>query len=132
MTGVLLAACSQPPQGAAGSKLRVYAADLSGAAKTCEVPQVTPAAGKTTEVPIKVGNDGGWCGIRVHQDSLKPFDVGLLSARPAHGDVLIHQVGDDTRIDYTPDRGFTGSDSFAVKLIPGDDTIHAVVTVTAP
>jgi hypothetical protein len=41
-------------------------------------------------------------------------------------------VGDETRIDYTPDRRFAGSDAFTVKLIPGDATIKVAVTVTAP
>ncbi len=46
--------------------------------------------------------------------------------------MLIHEVGDDTRIDYTPDRRFTGSDSFTVKLIPGEERLKVAVTVTAP
>ena len=62
----------------------------------------------------------------------KPFEAGLLTVRPRHGTVLIHEVGDDTRIDYTPDRGFAGSDTFAVKLIPGNAAIQIAVTVTGP
>jgi hypothetical protein len=81
---------------------------------------------------MKTVNDGGWCGIPVHQDGPKPFGAGLLETRPAHGDVLIHEVGDDTRIDYTPDRGFAGHDAFAVKLIPGDAIIRVTVTVAPP
>ena len=50
---------------------------------------------------------------------------------PTHGSVLIHEVGDNTRIDYTPDRGFTGTDSFAVQLIPGDAKVNVAVMVTA-
>ena len=79
---------------------------------------------------MKVGNDGGWCGLRAQQAGDKPFEAGLLTVRPEHGDVLIHEVGDDTRIDYTPDRGFSGSDAFAVKVIPGDATINVAVAVT--
>jgi hypothetical protein len=133
MIGLLLAGCSPNPNaGPGGSRLRTYAADVTGGAKVCEAPNLSPAAGQTTEAAIKVANDGGWCGLVLHQDGPKPYDAGLLTARAAHGNVTIHRVGDDTRIDYTPDRGFTGSDSFAVKLIPGDGTIHAAVTVTAP
>jgi hypothetical protein len=43
--------------------------------------------------------------------------------------VLIHQVGDTTRIDYTPEPNFTGSDTFAVTLIPGDAVIRTAVKV---
>jgi hypothetical protein len=129
LTGLLLASCSGKPRDA-GSTLRVYAADLAGAAKVCDVPKVNPLAGGGSEVPMKMANDGGWCGIRVHQDGPKPFEVGLLIARPNHGSVLIHEVGDETRIDYTPDRGFAGRDAFSVKLIPGDAVVQVGVTVT--
>jgi hypothetical protein len=73
-------------------------------------------------------NDGGWCAITVTRGG-KPFDSSLVTARPAHGTVLVHKVGDTTRIDYTPDRGYAGSDSFSVKLIPGDSSIRVTVTV---
>jgi hypothetical protein len=133
VTGTLLQACGHnAATGPAGSTLRVYAADLTGGAKTCTVPKIVPVNDKTTEAPMKLANDGGWCGLPVHQDGPKPFASGLLTARPAHGNVLVHEVGDDTRIDYTPDHGFTGADSFSVKLIPGDATIHVAVTVEAP
>jgi hypothetical protein len=133
VTGVLLAGCSNNgDSGAGGSKLRVYAADLAGAAKVCEVPKVNPVAGGESEISMKLVNDGGWCGIRVRQDGPKPFDAGLLTTRPNHGTVLIHEVGDETRIDYTPDRRFAGSDTFAVKLIPGSAAIRVTVTVTLP
>jgi hypothetical protein len=129
-TGLGLAGCSQPEAGPARSTLRVYAADLAGAAKVCDVPKVNVVAGGGTEAPMKVVNDGGWCAILLHQDGPKPFEAGLLTTRPNHGDVLIHEVGDETRIDYTPDRGFAGSDAFAVKLIPGNGIIQVPVTVT--
>jgi hypothetical protein len=134
MTGLLLAGCANDHGGPAGSRLRVYAADLAGAAKTCDVPKVNPAAGASTEAPMKLVNDGGWCGLHLHQDGPKPFDAGLLTTRPSHGNVLIHEVGDETRIDYTPDRGFSGSDNFAVKLVPGNAVIlvPVIVTLTPP
>jgi hypothetical protein len=131
LAGLALAGCSHPVAGPAGPTLRVYAADLSGAAKVCDVPKVTPVPGASASAPLKMANDGGWCGIRVHQDGPKPFEAGLLTARPDHGTVLIHEVGDDTRIDYTPDHGFAGSDTFTVKLIPGDAMIQVGVTVAA-
>lgn len=124
----LLQACG-PQQSVRASRNRVFAADVSGAAKVCQVPKVSPADGQTTEVPMGVANDGGWCGIAV-QRSDGPFGAGLLTARAAHGSVLIHRVGDFTRIDYTPDRGFTGADTFAVKLLPGTAVLRVNVTVT--
>jgi hypothetical protein len=128
----LLAACANNTGGPAGSTQRVYAADVAGAAKVCDAPAVTPTGGAVTNATIKVANDGGWCGLSVRQGGTKPFDAGLLVARPEHGSVLIHEVGDDTRIDYTPDKRFAGSDAFTVKLIPGEERIKVAVTVTAP
>lgn len=127
----LLQACSHP-SGPTGPAVRIFAVDLAGAAKTCDAPRLSPTSGQKTAVAMKVGNDGGWCGIRVYQDGPRPFEAGLLETRPSHGSILIHEVGDDTRIDYTPDRHFAGNDAFAVKLIPGDATLNVTVTVTAP
>jgi hypothetical protein len=129
LTSTLLQACGPSPA-PAGSRLRVFAADMTGAAQSCEAREIAPAAGQTIEAAMKLSNDGGWCGLLAHQEGPKPFEAGLLAARPGHGSVLIHEVGDNTRIDYTPDRGFAGTDSFAVKLKPGDAKVNVAVTVT--
>lgn len=128
----LLAACSQTSGSAAGSRLPVYAADVTGAAKVCEVPKVSPIPGKTTALQIHASNEGGWCGVPVHQDGPKPFDAGLLSVRPEHGSVTVHSVGDNTRIDYTPDTGYVGSDAYTVTLLPGPTVLRITVSVTGP
>lgn len=127
--GALLAGCA-PQQAAGPSSARLYAVDQAGAAKSCNAPTPSLTAGQATDVAVKVGNDGGWCAITVAQSGRAPFSAGLLTSPPAHGKVLVHTVGDETRIDYTPTRGFTGSDAFAVTLIPGDPVVRANVTVT--
>ena len=100
-TALLLQACAEKP-GRSGP--RIFDADMAGGAKTLHVPKIAPAAGRrTTSVEVKLGNDGGWCAITVNNGG-KPYAAGLLSTPPAHGKVLIHTVGNDTRIDYTPDR----------------------------
>jgi hypothetical protein len=106
----------------------MFSADVTGGARSCTAPKLAPAAGQEAQVAVKLGNDGGWCGITVNNGG-RPFAAGLLEASPAHGRVQIHTVGNDTRIDYTPERGFAGTDAFTVKLIPGDATIRAAVTV---
>lgn len=78
---------------------------------------------------MRVANDGGWCAISVQLDG-QPYAAGLLTDPPAHGKVYIHPVGNFTRIDYTPDSGFTGTDSFVVQLIPGNPALRTTVTVT--
>jgi hypothetical protein len=112
------------------SSARLYAIDQVGAAKSCTVPKVSLTDGKESDVAMTVGNDGGWCAISVSQSGPQPYAAGLLTARPAHGKVYIHPVGDYTRIDYTPAAGFTGTDTFSVKLLPGSPVIRATVTVT--
>ncbi len=124
-TVLLLQACAEKPS---GPQARVFAADMAGAAKVCTAPPVTPAAGQTMDAAIKLGNDGGWCAITVN-NSGRPFDAGLLAAPAQHGKVLIHTVGNDTRIDYTPAARYAGADAFAVRLIPGDATIRVSATV---
>ena len=105
----LLQGCSDNAAGPAASKLRIYAADTTGGARVCIYPPVSPTPGRTSDLLMKVGNTGGWCGLPVHQAGPKPYDAGLLTGRPAHGSVTIHEVGDNTRIDYVPDRGYAGT-----------------------
>ncbi len=78
---------------------------------------------------MAVGNDGGWCAITVANEG-EPYAAQLLTSRPAHGRVYYHPVGDATRIDYTPSPGFAGTDSFTVRLLPGEGSIRANVSVT--
>jgi len=124
-----LAACAQTEAPRPGA--RIYAADLQGKAKTCTAPeQVSLAADRPTEASITVDNDGGWCGIHVAQSGPKPYDAGLMASRPAHGRVLVRTVGDRTRVDYFPDPAFGGTDSFAVRFLPGGATMQVAVNVT--
>ena len=125
-TALLLQACAQPPPSAGP---RLFAADFAGAAKICSVPKVTPVMGQETQVPIKMVNDGGWCAVTVNDDG-KPFGAGLMVTAPAHGKAFIHTVGNDTRIDYTPDAHFAGTDTFVTRLIPGDATLRTTVTIS--
>ena len=89
--------------------------------------RLTP--GKETAATMAVGNDGGWCATTL-AESGQPYAAGLLTVPAAHGTVYIHTVGDGTRIDYTPDTGFAGSDSFTVTLLPGRPVLQMAVTVT--
>jgi hypothetical protein len=128
LVGAVLQGCAErPPPPVQHSRL--FASDLEGGAKTCDVPKLKLDTGKEVSARMQVGNDGGWCGITLAQDS-RPYDAGLLTQPPEHGSVYIHPVGDDTRIDYTPEPGFSGADSFVVKLLPGNPVLRVSVTVT--
>ncbi len=123
----LVQGCSQPPP---ASGTRLFASDLNGGARLCAVPAITVTNAQESTVPMTVGNDGGWCGISVAQGGQRPYAAGLLTTAPQHGKIYIHSVGDRTRIDYTPEAGFAGSDSFVVRLVPGSATLRVAVTVT--
>lgn len=122
----LLQACA--PVGPAAPHNRLFASDLAGGAKNCTVSKVVATDGQISSVTMKVGNDGGWCAISL-QHGGAPYATGLLTEQPKHGTVVIHPVGDDTRIDYTPARMYRGSDAFEVKLLPGNPTLRVAVTV---
>ena len=124
----MLQGCAEKPA-PQGPQPRLFSTDFQGAAKSCTAPKPTLTPGKEAAATLKVGNEGGWCAISVSNDGA-PYAAGLLTRSPEHGDVYIHPVGNDTRIDYTPDRGYRGSDAFVVKLLPGSPSLSVAVTVT--
>jgi hypothetical protein len=121
-----LQACApQQQQQAAAPGPRIYAVDVQGRSALCDVPQkVSLAAGRPTEAAMTMDNDGGWCGIVT--DRAGP---GLVVAKPANGRLNVRKVGATTRVDYIPDRGFVGTDSFAVKLLPDQAELKVAATV---
>jgi hypothetical protein len=128
LAATALQGCAEKPA-APMSHTRLFASDFQGAAKACTAPKVSLQPGKELVASMQLGNDGGWCAIHVARDD-KPYAAGLLSQPPAHGKVYVHAVGDATRIDYTPDRGFAGADTFLVTLLPGSPTLRVNVAVT--
>ena len=124
-----LAACAQQA-GPAASTRRVFYVDTQGQARVCTPSQnVSLTAGQETAATIVMSNEGGWCGVAVSQPGPKPYDAGLLVQRPQHGRVHVRKVGDVTRVDYIPDAGFSGTDAFAVRLLPGNPALRVAVTV---
>ena len=103
-----------------------------GTAKTCMPSTVDLAS--AAPATIAMTNDG-WCGVFVAEKDGQPFNFGLVKTRPAHGRVYIQKVGPQTRVEYTPNTGFVGVDTFAVALAsrtPGtpDAALQVAVTVT--
>jgi len=121
----LQAACAPQQQQAAAPGPRIYAVDVQGRSALCDVPQgVTLAADRPTEAALTMDNDGGWCGISTNRPG-----PGLVTAKPAHGRLHVRKVGATTRVDYIPDRGFVGTDTFAVKLLPDQAELRVAATV---
>ena len=129
LAGALLQGCASL-SAPSGPPARLFAADMNGGARTCDVSPPAVNAANVAEITMKVGSDGGWCGIRVNKGG-RPYDTFLLTARAEHGKPFVHTVGNDTRIDYTPEFGFVGTDSFSVRLLPGDTAIRVFVTQVA-
>jgi len=123
ITALVVQGCAA--QGGGG----VYALDLAGGARVCVAPTASPPDGQAVLAQMQVSNEGGWCGITLSRGGAA-YDSYLAVTRPAHGKIFAHHVGANTRIDYTPDRGYSGADSFAVRLIPGNAVITGSVVVT--
>jgi hypothetical protein len=81
---------------------------------------------------IVMSNDGGWCQIRHIFTFQEVITVGTMSLAtpPVHGEVRTGTVGEELRIAYRPQPGFTGSDGFVVHLAtPQPWDIPVAVTV---
>jgi len=103
-----------------------------GIAKTCSFTPVTPALGGEASSTITMTNDG-WCAVRVKQSDGTPFQLGLLKVRPEHGRVLIQKLGGETRLEYTADPAWTGTDRFTAAVRPtsgADAALQVAVNVS--
>ena len=133
--GVLLAGCQPkaPPPQAAPPPLPPHAGPPPAA--TCQVAPFTVPDGGAATVAVTVSNEGGYCAAKLTASSGKPFDAPLVpaSGMPLHGTPYVTKYNGQTSVEYTPERGFVGHDSFVVKLIlrgkPGYTTLNMSVTV---
>jgi Bacterial Ig domain len=100
-----------------------------GRATTCNATPVANGA-----ATITMSNDG-WCSIAL-SDGSGPFQYALLKARPANGRIMQNAVGSETRVEYTPNARFSGTDQFTVafksRTASGPDVpVQVAVTVGA-
>lgn len=106
------------------------AEDTTGIAKTCTAS--TPTTTSPATATIAMTNDG-WCGVHI-ADRNEPFQYGLVKSRPEHGYVVVKKVGAQTRVEYTADNRYVGSDKFTVALrsrtaSEPDTTLQVTVSV---
>lgn len=101
-----------------------------GIAKTCTFSSAQPTPGGTVDSTITMTNDG-WCAYRATEKDGQPYLLGLVRQRPADGELLVRKLGSETRIEYNPNPGFTGTDKFTVALRPQSGAADATVQVTA-
>ncbi len=132
--GVLLSGCQKPPAPVADAPAPLpYHLGLSPAA-VCTVAPFHVADGGTAVVSMTVANDGGYCAATLTNNAGLPFDAPLLPARPPHGErTTVVKYNGKTSIEYTPNAGYSGPDSFTVHLInrgqSGFTTLQVNVTV---
>ena len=133
-TKLIAAAAALALSGCAKTPPPAPAVDLQngGMAKTCTPSAVDLAA--PAPATIAMTNDG-WCGVVTAEKEGQPFKYGLVKSRPEHGRVYIRPVNGQTRVEYTANPGFAGSDRFAVALVPNaagvpDSSLRVDVTVT--
>ena len=126
---LLLQGCAQkqPPA--------VVADDLTqGVSSKCSYTPVQPQANTTVAATITMTNDG-WCAYRATETQGKPFLLGLVKQRPAHGELLIRKWAGESRVEYNPNPGFVGDDKFLVALRPqaagaADNLVQITANVT--
>jgi hypothetical protein len=127
--GLILQGCAAPKPAPPRPHATIYSTDMVNKAAVCSFTPLTALKdGSDNNVTLTTGG-GGWCGFGVELDG-HPYTAGLLTKGPKFGKVHIHTVGDDTRIDYTPQSLPVAADSFTVRLIPGNATIQVSVNTS--
>lgn len=134
---IALAAAAAVLQGCANQSPQAPTAQRNydeGIAKSCTSTPVDLAASATASATITMSNDG-WCAVRAVEKDGKPFALGLVRSRPAHGYVVIRSLGGQTRVEYTTEGRYVGPDRFTVALrsrtanVP-DATVQVTVNTT--
>ena len=120
-----------PPPPAAPLSLPPH--PLPGPAHACSVAPFSVKTGGAADVAMIVSNDGGYCATTLLADNGQPYDTGLVPVTPLHGVPRITHYNGKTSVEYSPQPGFVGHDTFVAKLIvrgqPGYTTLNVSVTV---
>ena len=130
---VLLARCAPPaaPPQASPQALPPHAGPPP--AVVCNVAPFHVGDGGVANVQITVSGEGGYCAAKLTAASGRPYDAPLVPVLPLHGTPRVIKYNGQTSVEYTPEPGFAGHDSFVVKLIirgvPGYTTLNMSVTV---
>ncbi len=104
-----------------------------GPAARCDVAPFKVMDGGTTAISMSVSSEGGYCAATLTTAAGKPFDAPLVPVVPVHGTPRVVKYNGKTSVEYAPNAGYVGSDSFVVRLIikgqPGYTTLNVAVTV---
>jgi hypothetical protein len=93
-------------------------------------------AGKAQADPstLKMNNDGGWCwfdNTSLPHGTAKFVAELRVSRPPTHGQIIIGPASDSnkTRVSYKPDKGYVGTDGFAVINMTTNNERQVDVTI---
>jgi hypothetical protein len=107
-------------------------------AKLCVVAPFTVKDGGTADVHMTLSNEGGYCAATLTAGDGQPFAAGLVPVTPLHGIPRVVKYRgntsvEKTSVEYSPQQGYKGHDSFIVKLIirgqPGFTVLNMSVDV---
>jgi len=133
--GVVLAGCKPPPPPVTAPPppppLPPHIGP--GPAARCNVAPFKVTDGGTTAISMSVSNEGGYCAATLTTAAGQPFDAPLVPVVPVHGTPRVVKYNGHTSVEYAPNAGYVGGDSFVVRLIikgkPGYTTLNVAVTV---
>jgi hypothetical protein len=100
------------------------------AAASCNVAPFHVADGGTTDVVMVVGNDGGYCAATLTDAAGAPYDAPLVPVLPEHGTPRVVKYNGKTSVEYTPNAGFVGHDSFVVHLLLKGQAGHTTLNLS--
>ena len=133
-----LMSCAQPvpqpmastsqPQTNAGTGARSAVAPGTQTARACTTRGRPANAGVSDPWAITVSNEGGSCSHmrEVGRDNNQIYSI---VREPQHGQITQTPQGPKTMVTYTPTRGYTGTDSFALKTRTGSIEMPYMVNV---
>ena len=134
MLGALLQGCAKPeapPPAGPPPPLPPHAGPPP--AQRCTVTPFTVKDGGSADVGMSLSNEGGYCAATLLSEGGVPFATFLVPVPPLHGIPRVIPYNGKTSVEYAPQPGFTGHDSFIVKLIlhgrPGYTTLNMSVDV---
>lgn len=97
--------------------------------KSCSYPFFRFRSGGVAEMHLQ--NDGNWCWIPLRSRTTGgAFSNVTIIDAPNHGTFESAPVDSRSRLYYKPAPGFTGEDSFKIRLEPGDNSLTINVTVS--
>jgi hypothetical protein len=134
MLALLLQGCAQPvpqPPPAPPPPLPPHAGPPL--ARVCTVSPFAVKTGGSADITMVVSHEGGYCAATLTADSGQPYAAGLVHVSPLRGVPRVIKYNGKTSVEYAPQPGYVGHDSFIVQLIergqPGYTTLNVSVTV---